>query len=258
MSFLEPALRTAVSFVPSPSLIRLRELRDLPALIRRVPHEPDFLALRFWKVNEPVILDVGANRGQSLRSFRYVIHDPWVHCVEPNPFLASHLRKAHNGDPRVQVHQLAASDSAGEFDLYLPRYGHTVYDTRAALGPVAPEAFLSSEFFMGFRPDRAAVERVKVRVMTLDELSIEPKLVKIDVEGADDRVIAGSSQLLRRFRPLVLVELPQPATVDLLTGLGYAPFAFEQPRRLIEGGRGELNTYFLLAEHREQFDLVVD
>lgn len=111
---------------------------------------------------------------------------------------------------------------------------------------------------MGFRQDRAAVERVKVRVMTLDELSVEPALVKVDVEGADYRVIAGSSQVLLRFRPLVLVELPRQAIVAVLTELGYVPFAYEEPRRLIEGERGELNTYFLLPEHRAQLDQVIN
>ncbi len=30
---------------------------------------------------------------------------------------------------------------------------------------------------------------------------------------------------------------------DLLTEVVYAPFAFKEPPRLVEGGRGEINTY---------------
>jgi FkbM family methyltransferase len=258
LPFLQPVLRSAVSYVPSTSLIRVRELRDLPAVLRRAPHERDFLALRSWRVATPVIVDVGANRGQSIRSFRCVTDDPWLHSVEPNPFLAAHLRRAHHDDSRVQIHQLALSDEPGQMDLYLPRYGHTVYDTRAALGPEAPEEFLSATSFAGFRPSRAVVERVQVTVSTLDALALEPQLVKVDVEGADDRAVAGGVEVLARCRPLVLVELPQQATIDTLAGLGYVPHLFEDPGRLVAGRTGELNTYFLLPEHREQFDLRID
>lgn len=258
LPFLQPLLRSAVSYVPSTSLIRVRELRDLPAVLRRAPHERDFLALRSWRVNDPVIVDVGANRGQSIRSFRCVTDDPWLHSVEPNPFLATHLQRAHHGDPRVQIHQVALSDAAGQLDLYLPRYGHTVYDTRAALGPEAAEEFLSPASFAAFRPARAVVERVQVVVSTLDALGVEPHIVKIDVEGADDRAVAGGVEVLRRCRPLVLVELPRSTTVDTLAALGYSPYSFEQPGQLVRGRMGELNTYFLLPEHREQFDLRID
>jgi FkbM family methyltransferase len=259
LPFLQPLLRSAVSYVPSTSLIRVRELRDLPRVLRRAPHERDFLALRSWRVAAPVVVDVGANRGQSIRSFRYVLEDPWLHSMEPNPFLAAHLRTAYRNDPRVQVHQVAVSDAPGLLDLYLPRYGHTVYDTRAALSPEAPEEFLSPASFAGFRPNRAIVEKVQVTVTTLDQLEVQPQLIKIDVEGADDRAVAGATELLTRCRPLVLVEFPQASTVDVMERLGYTPHAYDADAdRLVGGCTGELNTYFLLPEHREQFTLRIE
>jgi FkbM family methyltransferase len=256
---LQPTLRAAVSYVPSTSLIRLRELRDLPAMVRRRPHESDFLALRSWGVTSPVILDVGANRGQSIRSFRCVTTAAVLHSVEPNPFLAAHLRRAHRSDTRVHVYQLAIADHVGHMDLYLPRYGHTVYDTRASLGPEAPREFLDSRHFRPFRAERAHVEGVSVEVSTLDSLDVAPDLLKVDVEGADDGVIAGGAQLLDRHHPVVLVEHPKPETVTLLDAHGYTIHAFDASTgRLRRGRRGELNSYFLRPEHLARFKIDVD
>ena len=76
---------------------------------------------------------------------------------------------------------------------------------------------------------------VEVEAVTIDDFcarhGIRPSLIKIDVEGAELEVLRGADAVLRRFRPLLLVELNPSALrdrgaapeqlLDALAGLGY-------------------------------------
>ena len=83
--------RTVVSYIPSRSLMSLRRLGDLRDRLRRAPHEADFLAFSEFGVDTPVVVDVGANRGQSIRSFSLNLPRATFHAFEPNEPLATYL-----------------------------------------------------------------------------------------------------------------------------------------------------------------------
>lgn len=64
-----------------------------------------------------------------------------------------------------------------------------------------------------FRPlptgEDAHVEQIQVRLEVLDEIldpDYRPALIKIDVEGAEQQVIEGALETLRRHRPIVIFE----------------------------------------------------
>jgi FkbM family methyltransferase len=81
-------------------------------------------------------------------------------------------------------------------------------------------------------------ERIRVPCTTLDALAAEQPLpiglLKIDVEGLERAVIAGAAELLRRDRPVLLVEIyggvdsnPDPeGTVEDIRAHGYEPFVY--------------------------------
>lgn len=84
---------------------------------------------------------------------------------------------------------------------------------------------------------RLADEGDPVRTVTLDDLTAPDQdisLVKIDVQGAEMRVLAGASAILARERPALFVEVDPAglarfgggpgALMDSLTPLGYTPY----------------------------------
>lgn len=90
---------------------------------------------------------------------------------------------------QVETWQLALSDESGRATLYVPR----INSGEATLGHSA----------------YADVSEVEVQVVRGDEAigDANPKLIKIDVEGFEARVIAGLDKTLTRARPLVLIEM---------------------------------------------------
>lgn len=141
-------------------------------------------AITFLKgVAAPVIMDVGANRGewtkgiyQALGAGRYFAYEPQSACQES-------LRSLHV--PGITIVQTCLSDEPGEMDLHsdCPGSGLASLYERA-------ETYLAS-------PTR--VERVKVT--TVDEELATRKIdrvdfMKIDVEGTELQVLRGAKAAL--------------------------------------------------------------
>lgn len=137
------------------------------------------------------ILDVGANVG--IHSLAWARLAPVV-ALEPAPGTHSRLEAnvAANGlQDRIRTLRTAAGDAVGEVDFF-----------------VAADSAFSSLNDTGRIRIR---ERTRVPCTTLDalaaELPLPVGLLKIDVEGLERAVIAGAAELLRRDRPVLLVEI---------------------------------------------------
>jgi hypothetical protein len=88
------------------------------------------------------------------------------------------------------------------------------------------------------------------------ELPLPVGLLKIDVEGLERAVIAGAAELLRRDRPVLLVEIyggvdsnPDPeGTVEDIRAHGYEPFVYAHHTGLVpyEQHRDDRYNYFFM------------
>ncbi len=163
-----------------------------------------------------VFVDVGANLGWFSLLIGAHRPDARVWALEPVPDTAAELADnlAAANLPGVEVIRVAAG----------PRRGNAVFTTHA------DNAYAHQSGLDGVRLGQAEVGRVTCEVVPLDELWAErgrPRVdaVKVDVEGAEADVLHGATALLRRDRPLLVVEAPtDPARadlVDLLAPLGY-------------------------------------
>ena len=134
-------------------------------------------------------IDVGANYGSVLELFlRYAPGGAHV-AYEPLPEAAAFLRARF---PGVEVREVAAADAAGTAS-----FCHVVNDEGRS-------GLLRHHNYE--KPPRIAT--ITVSVETLDSLprTYRPDVIKIDVEGAELKVIAGSMRLLREHQPLIVFE----------------------------------------------------
>ena len=233
-----------------PGLVDLKF--DAQRLLRnalRYPFERDFRALPLLLGGlgrPPLVVDVGANRGQSIDAVRLFFPDAEIHAFEPNPVLYERLRRRHAAEAdRVRLHNLALASRPDELELHVPSYNGFVFDGLASLSEQEARSWLSPETLVGFRASRLKVDRFAVRAATLDSLGLAPDLVKIDVQGTEAEVVRGGLGTLRRARPALLVELEGPSRGcrALLEGEGYVQLAFRGDR--LTPGRGAMNSFFV-------------
>lgn len=103
---------------------------------------------------------------------------------------------------------------------------------------VVPADATGSLTIKGSAIPASALQTAQVTVRPLDivlaELGVQQvDFVKIDVEGSEPAVLRGATEMLRRDRPLMLLEVDlrdrpdvSRATLDLLTSIGYRTFGF--------------------------------
>lgn len=193
-----------------------------------------------------VFFDIGANFGYYALTLGSRLNQQCeIHAFEPNPPTLARLRHhvAINGLQKVvHIHDVALSDQAGTAAVATKEGnsgGANIVDSDA--------------------------KSTQVQLTTLDAFCDEQQLrrldaVKIDVEGFEERVLLGGQRTLRRWRPVLLMEL-EPArlhdkqtsverVVLLLQELGYELFvshrrALVPLRHWPEGNDAQMNVFCL-------------
>lgn len=165
-----------------------------------------------------VFLDVGAHVGwYSLLAAQLGVAQ--VHAFEPSPItygtLVANTRLNHTTS--IETHNVALSDHDGTETLFMigNAWGWTSLDD--------PRKDLEHRVTRNFaRGENQTVYDHQVDVRTLDSYDLpRVDLVKIDVEGLTDAVIAGGIETIRRCRPAIIAEYPSLETAERLQALGY-------------------------------------
>lgn len=146
-------------------------------------------------------VDAGANIGYiTMHAARLVGPAGRVDAFEPEPRnrarLLRHLEQ--NGlTPRVTVHPVALADRDGEADIHT-YLDHGVYNHGSSSLFADPQA-------------RHVTTRIPMTPLDARLGEASPRLVKIDVEGAEPLVIAGMRRLLTRPNPPALIGEINPS-----------------------------------------------
>jgi FkbM family methyltransferase len=151
------------------------------------------------------VVDVGANTGNHTIFFAGPMKAASVLPFEPLPAAANALRAGveRNVLTNVDLSRLGVGVSDREDRMRL------VFSGRGGLGATSLEADPVGE----------------ISVATLDSMiSGRVDLLKIDVEGMEMSVLAGSRQLIRRWKPLIFIEIANRNTLSLMGWLNEARY----------------------------------
>ncbi len=156
------------------------------------------LAFQYAKLLEDGdrVIDVGAHTGlHTSRFLRYVGPRGTVVAVEPLPDVTERfLAPLYQDHPRCQLVRGALADREGRAPF------HVVTGSEQESGLLRRDAYA--------QPTRLAPVEVEVEVSTLDAIAAGRAVafVKIDVEGAELRVLRGGRRTLASSRPVVALE----------------------------------------------------
>lgn len=135
-------------------------------------------------------VDVGANDGLYTHAFART--GARVEAFEPQRACLRVLQPYERTRSNVRVHAVALGERPGEAVLHVPRRNGVGVSGHARLTPVAD----------------ADTETIQIR--TLDSFAFaDVAVIKIDVEGHEGAVLKGAAETIRRWRPLLIVEIEQ-------------------------------------------------
>ncbi len=195
------------------------------ALERYGLHEADlteYLLLNLKK--NDVFIDVGAHYGYFSLLARALIRGGAIYAFEPTPKVFE-LLKQNTAGKNIFVHNVAAWSSNQNINFY--DLGDTL-----ACGNTAK-----------IRNDIKSYKLISVPAISLDEhcltRNIKPTYIKLDVEGAEFEVLKGAEQILKFYKPVIILEVLQEfygkqtvansvSAIAFLKNFDYLPFTYDQ------------------------------
>jgi FkbM family methyltransferase len=136
------------------------------------------------------VLDIGANEGQFAREVRTTLPAAMIYSFEPLPGPIAKMRALMGGDSNFEAFQLALGDKNG-----FAEFEENDFSAASSLLPVATKSIEAW-------PETAERRKTTVEVQTLDSWAVgrrieQPYLVKLDVQGYENKVIEAGSTVIR-------------------------------------------------------------
>jgi FkbM family methyltransferase len=205
--------------------------------------EPEEADMTLALVREgDAVFDIGANIGWYSLTLAARFKKLSIDAFEPVPHTFARLKKhaAMNGARGVRLHNFGFSDKKGSFSFF--------FDPKNSVN--ASGANLSGKG-----------KRITCKLSTLDAFARRKRVdfIKCDVEGAELMVFRGGLKTLARDTPVIFTEMLRKWSaafgyhpneiIDLLGGLGYAPFVARggklRPFGRMDDKTAETNFFFL-------------
>lgn len=254
MSFLKRLVRQAKVTHPYLNEVKFKAQFATRRAIRR-PHEDIWNILKDFEINKSEnefhVLDIGANRGQTIESIRN-FRAFRITSVEPLPNLYTALHQKYNSVEGVQVLNYFITDTTGSITIYIPKYNGVFFDGLASADPEEATRFFTPDRFLFFDRGKLSVEEVIVEGRKLDSFEFEPDFIKADVQGFELEVLKGGQETILKHRPIIVLERPEnDREVAFLQGFGYQPWTYE--RGVLRSGFNANNVFFLCEHHSSMF-----
>lgn len=142
--------------------------------------------------NDLVILDVGANFGYlSLVWASTILKNGNIHAFEPNRQVYNSFQKSINEnklDKSIHLNNLAVGKKDGFVNLYSSSTSSNTLNISESIGPESSIRMISLDSY---------VEKNEIESCDL---------IKIDVDGIEYEILKGAENLLKKFRPIFIVE----------------------------------------------------
>ncbi len=195
------------------------------------------------------ILDIGANRGQSIQAIRMFEATAPVIAFEANPVLADRLKGRFQKDRHLTVEAFGLGTEETRGTLYLPYYRQWMFDGLASFDREAAVSWLNEKRMPGFRKELMTVKEVESTIRRLDDLELSPGFIKIDVQGFENAVIMGGQETITRHRPAFLIEYEPGQEFPFLTSLGYGTYFYDKGRLIAtQGTRRTPNLFYITPD----------
>jgi len=172
--------------------------------------EPEFKILHELISTGDWVVDIGANVGHYTKRFSELVGtEGRVIAIEPVPttfsLLSANVQLFKH--PNVTLINAAISDKLEVVGMSIPKFSSGLNNYYQAHVSAVTDSALT------------------VLTLSLDSLSNEHPiaLVKIDAEGHESFVLAGMSDLIERYHPILIVETGSSDVIANLASRGYEP-----------------------------------
>jgi FkbM family methyltransferase len=173
--------------------IRVKIIQALLDIHERIFFYPKLRAFYQKEIHQPTILDVGANKGQSIDFFLSLFPNARIFAFEPNPVLFQKLQQKYRGNSLIHLVNKGVSNQNGQLELK-----ETVTDETSTFEDLNYESkYLERKTkILGVNKDQLVRKSYWVDVIRLSDFIQEQgitdiHILKIDTEGHEYNCLEG-------------------------------------------------------------------
>ena len=212
------------SFLPKKYQFKKRIERAI-----KKPDEPELLIINKLIQTGTDSIDVGVYRG--VHSYEMSKYSDHVHSFEPNPVIFKELQKyLPQIIQNISLYNYALSEKSGKKILKIPirdsRSNKSNYEEYYKMGLATIH---EKNIFENY-------DEFEINSKKLDEFNFEKRVsfIKIDVEGHEIEVLEGSKELIKKFKPSLMIEIEErhskrslEESISYVCSLGYQVFCLK-------------------------------
>ena len=159
---------------------------------------------------KPLIMDVGANKGQSIKRFKDLFDNPIIHSFEPIKEEFEKIRDKYNSDKNIFLNNYALGEKKTEKEFNITKKTgnssfHNVTQGTKWLKARSKEYKTTEDGYIQ--------EKRNIKIDSLENYFLKNKLdkidlLKIDTQGYEDKILEGSLNLIKNNKiDAVLTEI---------------------------------------------------
>lgn len=225
----------------------LRRLRVLLHYARGRPHEADFYFLRHPALSAGLLLDLGANIGQSALSVAAVQPGLEIFSIEANPACEPGLRTAAALlGRRLRFRIVGVGSASGQLDFHVPVRSSRMLLEEGTFDAASLQSD-NSKARLGLLGRDYQLKLLSVPLVTVDSLQLAPRVVKMDLQGLELAALEGMARTIDDTHPVFMIEIGErhEQIVAFLAARGYSRWHWDG-QALAAGVRADtLNAIFI-------------
>jgi FkbM family methyltransferase len=158
----------------------------------------DFLK-RIEKTNEEyVAIDIGANDGTSIRMIKKFQPRVKIEAFDP-------ITKPKFKLKNVYFHPVGLSNKEEKLEIYSPVVKGKVFSQYSSIYKEKLIHQITAD--MNLENDQVSIQINHINLRMLDDFDFKPFFVKVDVEGAELKVLKGAQATISKYLPVLLIEI---------------------------------------------------
>ena len=166
------------------------------------PFDAQKILLGDMTITEPVILDIGAHRGETAEKYRTRFPEAVIYCFEPSPDSAEALKKKFCDDPQTTVISSAVADRPGQRTLHINEIDQTnslLHEATSSRRYLPKQAFTKAMI----QTEVTSVDEF-IRTFPLERIDI----LKMDIQGGELMALKGAAETLSEKQiPVIYAEI---------------------------------------------------
>jgi FkbM family methyltransferase len=202
-------------------------------------------------LHDPLVLDIGCNRGISIETILAMRPDARVIGFEANALLAADTKRWFAAEPRVEIRPVGLGNRASSIEIHVPRYRKYRFDGLGSFDRSLAERVIVNDYVYWFDPRHLRIESVNSAIERLDDLKLSPAVIKLYVQGYEEQVLDGAAETIRSNEPVILAPSGRAEIDAKLRSKGYKRFQWSNGKFVPESDSGYCVYYMTPSRYQK-------